>query len=103
MEIPNDVKTHEMSSSVMWFDKDGVLYSKPKEGVPPDMTMDEVRVEMDKFRKIIGPGKVCIISESNSKAKPPKKEERDFIAEQINSVTKAFAIVTTSPVAKMIT
>jgi hypothetical protein len=102
MEIPKNVKTHELTSSIMWFDENGILFSVPKPGVPPDMSHEEILKEMDRLREIIGNKKVCIVSEANPNSKPPSKAERDFIAEQINSVTKAMAIVSSSPVARMI-
>lgn len=102
MEIPAGVKTHELTDSIIWFDEHGILYSSPKEGSPKILTIEEIRDEMVKFRKIIGNEKVCIVSESNPKATAPPKEHRDFIAAEINSVTKAMAIITTSPVSRMI-
>ncbi len=102
MEIPLNTKTFEMRSSVLWFDEDGILYSAPKPGTPPELSKEDILVEIEKFRQIIGNKKVCMIAESNSKSRPPNKSERDFIAEQINSVTKAIAIVTLSPVSRMI-
>ena len=102
MEIPKNSKTYELSSSILWFDDDGVLFSVPKPGIPPEMTREEILKEMERFRAITGEKKVCMIAESNSKSRPPDKSERDFIAEQINSVTKAMAIVTLSPVSRMI-
>ena len=102
MEIPKNAKTHELRSSIIWFDSDGILYSVPKPGPPPELSQEEILKEMDRFREIIGHKKVCMISESNSSARPPSKDERDFIAKQISSVTKAMAIVTNSPVTKMV-
>jgi hypothetical protein len=102
MEIPKNVKTHELTSSIMWFDDKGILYSVPKPGIPPDLSNEEIHKEMEKFREITNHQKVCIVSEANPNSKPPTKEQRDFIAEQINSVVKAMAIVSTSPVARMI-
>jgi hypothetical protein len=102
MEIPKNVKTLELKSSIIWFNEDGILYSVPKPGIPPDLNFEEIKKEMDHLREFIGHKKVCFLAESNPNSKPPNKQERDFIAEQINSVTKAMAIVTSSPVSKMI-
>lgn len=102
MEIPAGVKTYELTSSIMWFDENGILFSCPKPEVPPVLTMEEIKKEMDKFRKITGGKKVCLVSESNPKSPAPAKEQRDFIASEINSVVKAMAIITTSPVSRMI-
>ncbi|MFL5753825.1 MAG: STAS/SEC14 domain-containing protein [Bacteroidia bacterium] len=102
MQIPENVKTYEMTSSILWFDKEGILYSSPKPGIPPEMNMEEILKEMEKFREIIGHKKVCMVTESSPNSRPPSKSERDFIAEQINSVTKAMAIITNSPVSRMV-
>lgn len=102
MEIPTGVKTLELSSSIVWFDENGILFSSPKPGIPPKLNMDEVAKEMEIFRKFTNNQKVCLVIESDPKAPAPAKEERDFIAEQINSITRAMAIVTTSPVSRMI-
>jgi hypothetical protein len=102
MEIPSGIKTYELTSSIMWVDKDGILYSVPKPGIPPQLSREEILKEMDKLKAITGNKKVCMVVESNPNSPAPKREERDFIAEQINQVTKAMAIVTNSPVSRMI-
>ncbi|MGZ4042766.1 MAG: DUF7793 family protein, partial [Bacteroidia bacterium] len=101
MEIPEGAKTYELSSSIIWFE-DGILFSNPKPGVPPVLTMEEINEEMKVFRSIAGNKKMCLVAESSPKSPPPPKDQRDFIAEQITSITKAMALVTTSPVSKMI-
>jgi hypothetical protein len=102
MEIPNGVQTHELSSSIVWFDENGILFSTPKPGIPPALTMEEIIKEMEIFKRITNNQKVCLVAESNPKSPAPSKDQRDFIAEQIGSVTKALAMITTSPVSKMI-
>ncbi|MCE3226092.1 MAG: hypothetical protein K0S32_643 [Bacteroidetes bacterium] len=102
MEIPENVKTYELTSSIMWFDENGILCSVPKPGQPPELSREEITKEMEKFREIVNNKKVCMVAVSNPNSRPPSKEERDFIAEQINSIAKAMAIITTSAVSKMI-
>ncbi|MCE3260355.1 MAG: hypothetical protein K0S12_1996 [Bacteroidetes bacterium] len=103
MQIPANVKTLELSSSILWLDEDRILHSVPKPGVvPPQSSTEEIKQEMDKLRAFIGPDKVCMLLESNPNSQPPKREMREFIASEIESVTKAMAIITTSPVSKMI-
>jgi hypothetical protein len=102
MEIPKGVKTYEMTSSIMWIDDEGILFSVPKPGPPPELNMDEITKEMERFKAIVGNKKVCMVSEANAQSRPPTKSERDMVANLINEVTKAMAIVTTSPVARMI-
>lgn len=102
MQIPEETKIHTMRGSKVWFDKNGILFSDPRLDVPPLVTMEEIKQEMIAFREITGNKKVCMIVASNPKAPPPAKEHRDFIADELASVAKALAIVTTSPVSKMI-
>jgi hypothetical protein len=102
MDIPKNVTTHEMSTSIIWFDELGILYSIPKPGAPPDLNQEEIMREIQRFHEITGNKKVCMIAESNSSARPPNKEERDFIAKQMSELTKAMAIITNSPVTRMV-
>jgi hypothetical protein len=102
MKIPEGVKTYEMASSFIWLDDQGILFSVPKPGPPPELSMEEMNKEMEKFKAIIGNKKVCMVSEANPQSRPPTKAERDVVANLINDITKAMAIVTTSPVARMI-
>lgn len=103
MKIPKDVEVIDFAGSFMWFDKDGILFSSPKPGfVPPELTREESKAQMDEFKKICGGKKVCMVLESNSNSKAPKKEDRDFIAQQLDEVTKAMGIITTSPLSRMV-
>jgi hypothetical protein len=107
MKIPDHAKVIEMSTSLIWLDDDGVLYSVPKPGVtPPDsLSREETLEEMRKFKEATGltnGKKACMILETNSNSKPPKKEDRDFIAEQLNDITKAMAVISSSPLSRMI-
>lgn len=102
MEIPKNVKTYDMTSSIIWFDEDGILFSVPKPGPPPELSKEQIKEEVEKFMAIIGNKKICMVSEANPNTRPPTKAERDMAAEFINPITKAMAIVTTSPVARMI-
>lgn len=103
MEIPKNVKIMDWPTSYLWFDEDGVLYSMPKPGIEePVLTREETKKQMDEFKKLIGFKKVPMILETNSNSKPPKKEDRDFIAEQLNEVTKAMGVISTSPLSRMI-
>lgn len=102
MEIPKNVKTYDMTSSTIWFDEEGILFSVPKPGPPPELNKEEMTKEMKKFIEIIGNKKVCMVSEANPNSRPPSKVERDWIAELINPIVKAIAVVSTSPVARMI-
>lgn len=102
MEIPKNVKVHEMTASYCWINEEGILFSVPKPGKPPEMTEEQIEKEMKAFIEIIGPGKICMVSEANPQSRPPTKEERDRAAELINPIAQAMAIITNSPVSRMI-
>jgi len=103
MEIPKDAKIIDLATSILWFDELGIVYSMPKAGVEePVLTREETLKQMNAFKKATGDKKVCMILETNSNSKPPKKEDRDFIADQLAQVTKAMGIISTSPLSRMI-
>lgn len=103
MEIPANAKIIDWPTSLMWFDEDGVLYSKPKSNEPPPQQSREESIrQMDEFRKIIGGKKTCMIAETGGSGPPPKKEDRDWIAAELDSVVKAMAIISTSPFTRMV-
>ena len=103
MEIPKNVNIIDWTTSFIWFDEDGIMYSKPKPGVEePTLSREETLKQMDEFKKLLENKKVCMILETNSNSKPPKKEDRDFIAEQLNQVVKALALISSSPLSRMI-
>jgi hypothetical protein len=102
MKIPDDARIIEMPTSLLWVDKRGVLSVIPKEDAPAVRPMNEIRSEMEELRKILGHKKVCIVMEAGSNSESPPKEQRDFIAEQISSITRAMAIITSSPLSRMV-
>lgn len=102
MKPPENARIIEWPTSIMWFDEDGILYSSSKPGEPEVQTKEESLRQMEKFRKIIGGKKTCMILETNKSARPPRKEDRDWIAKELESVTKAMAIISTSPLSRMV-
>jgi len=102
MKIPDNVKTYELISSTLWFGEDGILYSIPKRSFSPNLSLDEIKAEVEKLKTIKGSDKVCMIAESDSFVPPPNKIQRDYISKSMPDIVKALAIVTTSPVAKVI-
>ena len=102
LQIPPGARTYELQNSIVWFDDSGILYSRPKSDVVVEQSREEILAEMVKFKEITGGRKVCLLAESQKNSKPPKKSERDFIANELNSVVKAMAIVTDSALSKMV-
>lgn len=99
---PKNTKVIEWPTSFMWFDEDGILYSSSKPSISVMPTKEESLGQMEEFRKILGGKKSCIILETSSMAPPPKREDRDWIAKELESVTKAMAIISKSPLSRMV-
>ncbi len=102
ISIPTDKKIIDWPTSVMWFDEDGVLFSVPKPGPHPQPSREESIQQMEKFRELLGGKKACMILQTDSTSSPPKKEDREWIAKELDSVTKAMAIIATSPLSRMV-
>jgi hypothetical protein len=102
IEIPRGAEVIEMPSSTIWFDKEGILYSISKEAPPGGRSMEAIKSETERFRKIIGNKKVCIVLASNSGTVSPPREQRDAIAAELNSIAKAIAVVSASPLSRMV-
>ena len=102
MEIPKNVKTYDLSTSTVWKDEDGIWISLPKPGVPPKLSREQMLEETEKLKDIFGRQPVCLIGFGNPEAPAPNREERELIAEIFPQIVKAMAIVTTSPVSRMI-
>jgi hypothetical protein len=101
MDIPADVQTHEMPNSIIWI-KEGIVYSTPKINTSHEINSEQMKRDMNKFRAIVGPEKVCMVVEINSKSRPAAKNDRDAVASEVNKIAKAMAIITTSPFTKML-
>ena len=102
MQIPQGVKVIDWPSSTMWFDGDGVLYSIPKVGAPKPKTREEGIEQMEKFRELIGGKKTCMIAKADNSGQIPKKEDRDWIAKELDSIVMAMAIISASPLSRMV-
>lgn len=97
MTPPTDTQIYELPASIIWFDSDGILYSKAKK---VSQTIEEARAALIEFVKITEGKKVCMISD-NTDSPPTNKEMRDFAAEVIPEIAKAIAVVSRSSVGRM--
>jgi hypothetical protein len=100
--IPTDRKVLELTNSFVWLDDDGVMYSVGKPGERKPFDPAEAEAQMKQLRELIGDKKVCMILETNSGSQPPKKEDREWIARELNSITKAMAIIALTPLSRMV-
>jgi hypothetical protein len=103
LPIPPNAKTVELSNSTIWFDEDGILNSRPKEGPPIVSTRMQMEDDMEKFQAISKGKKVLMLLEAHPRADTPPQEDRQYIAEKLAQVTRAMAILTPSAVSMMVT
>jgi hypothetical protein len=101
LEIPYNAKTYEMQNSVIWMDK-GVLYSAPRVQDYVKQSREDVLRELARLKTITGGKKVPLIIEAHPMASSPDKDDRDFLAKQLEDITEAMAIITTNAVNKMV-
>lgn len=98
MVPPKNAEVINFPTSIMWFDEHGILCSVAKK--VPQQTVEEAKQTMEKFLKITGGKKVCLLSDSTD-SPPANKEMRDYAAEVIPEIAKAVAIISRSAVGKM--
>ena len=99
LEIPYHAKTYELSNSVIWME-DGILYSSPKLS-KVKQTREVMLSDLEIFQHVTDGKKVPIIAEAHRNPDSPPKEDRDFIAEKLELVTEALALITTNEVNKI--
>ena len=102
MVIPKHADKYEMRSSIIFFDDQGILYSNAKPDAPKVSTDREILADLAKLKELCGGRKVCMIIQSNLVALFPGKKQRDLIATELNTMVKAMAFITTSPLNKMV-
>jgi hypothetical protein len=102
IQVPRGASTIDTPSSTIWLSEEGILYSVGKNVGGGTRSTDEIRNEMDLLRSKLGDRKYCIIIESNARSTSPPKDQRDLIASELNSITKAMAIVSGSPLSRMV-
>lgn len=89
----------ERPADFMWFRKDGILCTVPKEEVK-EMSLAEMMEQVDEFQALYGKGKFKMLSVINPKAKS-NKEGRDFAAEILPDIVDGIAIINNSPLGRM--
>lgn len=97
---PPNVKLHDFATSTVWLDEDGIVFSSPKLNAPA-ATKEESMVYIEKFRELVNNEKACIVVQTNGSDKLPSKEDREWVASELESITKAMAVVYVSPLGRM--
>lgn len=96
---PQNAEIIENATSIYWFDEDGILCSVSKK-VPP-VSIEESQRIIDDFKARTKGRKFCMlldITHSNSS----DKAGREFAATELPKVVAAMAMVTASPMSRML-
>lgn len=96
---PPNVVVTENPTSYYWFDDDGILYSVSKK-VPP-ISHEENKKIIEEFKRLSGGKKFCMLLDVTHAA-PSDKEDREFAAREFPSIVKAMALVSGSPLGRMV-
>jgi microsomal dipeptidase-like Zn-dependent dipeptidase len=99
MQPPKDAQVIDWDTSLIWFDEDGVLCSVSKKA--PKQTLEQVKKQLEDFRKIIGDKKVCLMIDVTNTTESTK-EVRDFAAKEFPKFVKAIAMISSSALGKML-
>ena len=99
MQVPENVKTFELSGSTMWYDEFGILNSVTKK-VPP-RNLAETKENIKKLKSILKEERVCMLIDSTNLS-PPFKEVRKYLSEEMPKIIKALALISSSPLGRMV-
>lgn len=100
IDIPKNIEVHEEPTGIWWIDEDGILFSVGKKDAPKP-TKEENEKNKIRFKEIFGEKKICMILDITY-AKPTSKAERDEAAVDMEKMVKALAMITTSPLSRMV-
>ena len=101
MVPPKNAQVIDFPTSTIWFDESGIMYSVAKPNAPQAQTLEEMKKLLDDFKKVLGGKKVCMLVESVNST-PPSKAIRDYLAEEFPKFTKAIAMLSYSPLSRMV-
>ena len=100
MQPPPDVEIHDHLTSIWWIEPDGILCSVSKKNAP-DLSRQQSLDKLADLRKYTGGKKMCMLLEITY-GRPSKREDREFLAEELAKVMKALALVSNSALGKMV-
>lgn len=99
MTPPDNAKIYETPIGKLWFGEDGILYSISK---PVPRTLENTKETFDMVENLVGNRKVCVLADI-AKLQPMDKETREYVANITPKFFKAYAIISTSALGRMIT
>lgn len=100
MEIPQNVKVHENLTSIWWIEESGIVCSIGKKD-PPEISREQSLEQIAELNAVTGGGKRCMMLDITY-GRPSKREDREFLAEELAKVIKALAMISHSALGKML-
>ncbi|MEO5642479.1 MAG: STAS/SEC14 domain-containing protein [Bacteroidia bacterium] len=98
MKPPEGKEVFETQISTYWMGDDGILYSTSK---PSKRTIENTSENFATVKKITSNKKIPLLTYLGMSAKPDKAT-RDFVAKELPKVYTAMAIVSASPLGKIV-
>lgn len=98
MQTPDTPEFFEGPLATYWFDKDGIFYAKIK-NVP--RTPKKTKETFSFLRQLLNNKKVCYIVDATY-LHTQDKATRDYIAKQLPEMFKAIALISKTPLGKMV-
>ncbi|MES2763073.1 MAG: STAS/SEC14 domain-containing protein [Bacteroidota bacterium] len=99
ISIPQNAKITEWPTSVTWYDENGILYCVYKKGVK--RSLNETRETIKEFKRQLNGQKVCMLADVTN-SDDSSKEIREYAATELPKFIKAIAMISDSPLGKML-
>jgi hypothetical protein len=99
ISIPQNAETTDWTTSVTWFDGNGILHCIYKKGMT--RSMNETRDTIEAFKKQLNGKKVCMLADVTNSAES-SREIREYAASELPKFIKAIALISDSPLGKML-
>jgi len=99
MVPPENAKVTETSTSIYWFDENGILCAVAKKVAAP--SLDETKRIMEEFKQMLGDRKACLLIDVTNSGESTR-ESRDYAAIEFPKVVKAMALISDSELGKML-
>lgn len=100
LTLPADINTKETPRSYYWLGDNNILYVVSKKNAPK-VNIDETRKMLDDFADAANGKRFCILADVTYST-PNDKATREFIAEEFPKIVSALAMISASPLGRMV-
>ena len=100
MTPPENVEIHKHITSDWWIEDTGIVCSVSIKDAP-EITREQSIAQLEDLKRVTGGKKICMLLDITY-ARPTKKEDREFGAEELAKVVKALALISNSALGKMV-